>query len=194
MSTKHVPDFGKMPNVKRLRQVARNIPAVLSLLLGATLLIFWIRSYARIDRFDYVRAPACYTVNTACGHFDIELDNNAGYAIPDQGFSWMPWSGPQGARDESMVITTIGTRFPMRTQFLGFTWGPPRGSQYVITGSFLSPFLAACIIPVCRLANHGRRVIRRRRRRSKGSCLKCGYDLRATPDRCPECGATIAAK
>jgi hypothetical protein len=48
---------------------------------------------------------------------------------------------------------------------------------------------AAALPPLAWAAVWDRRARERRRRRRLGLCLACGYDMRATPGRCPECGA-----
>lgn len=61
-------------------------------------------------------------------------------------------------------------------------WNPPE-VLWVSPLWFL--FTLAAILPALRL-----RPLRHRKHRP-GLCRACGYDLRASPDRCPECGSAI---
>lgn len=60
------------------------------------------------------------------------------------------------------------------------------GRHIAIRGA-TSAFVFAIIWGV--LAAIGWRKWKRSQRQESGRCVACGYDLRASPDRCPECGA-----
>ena len=88
-----------------------------------------------------------------------------------------------------------GPRFPQRHRFpgsVGFGWEwsrYPAGGQYF--GAF--PLWAAAVPATVAPAVWAARRLTRRRTCRSGRCPVCGYDLRATPDRCPECGSEPAA-
>jgi hypothetical protein len=60
------------------------------------------------------------------------------------------------------------------------------GLQLVDIGGWFLVMLAA-VIPATWVAS----TLRQRRRARERRCLNCGYDLRASGERCPECGTAV---
>jgi hypothetical protein len=184
----------------------RSLVKVLSLLLLlAPVCVVWVRSYIVIDAVEYlsidpatsVTRPGRVTWCVACA--------DRGLFTSRFGSDVQRWSAPPPgylrrtlyfASEGGPFFTNVKVRLPQRRTplwlaGLGFQFARwPGDPMWEI--SFPLWFLPACVLglPIGLMAL---RRPRRRRRRRCGQCVTCGYDLRATPDRCPECGATMAA-
>ena len=71
-------------------------------------------------------------------------------------------------------ITPMAGTFGLTTEITAYVWWP----------LFLSVVLPAWML----IRNLRSRAMQSRKRAQLGLCPVCGYDLRATPQRCPECG------
>jgi hypothetical protein len=192
--------------MKRLRRWMLNALAVLSLLLCIATVALWARSEHQLDCFIRNISPGlpsdsqpAYLLFTGPGVVDLAKEdpaqwNNIEWDGPELQF----WSGPRSSPpivspDGKMTIYLDAPPWkPPTHEFAGFGW---EGSA-VAMGPNLTPTtwrislplwffaLALSVFPLSRIVSMTGHV----RRRRAGFCAGCGYDLRATPDRCPECG------
>ena len=126
--------------------------------------------------------------STICGTF-VRMTSSAGLAGVQWQRDWpaeIPWS-----RDSRTGLTDWPGDFPEEIRIIGLRIG--RWPTYEMNGQLstvhhqlIVPYwmllVTAIALPAYRLAHWFARS------RLVGMCPVCGYDLRATPDRCPECG------
>jgi hypothetical protein len=189
-----------------MRRVLPNLAAALSLMIGVGLCALWVRSERTLDWLERVRGPVVEHLQTAPGR--VEYARIVG---PDDGrtATFKRYVHRYGVREAGANGTTTTYQRPRRAwRWLGFAFqrsryaadparpgqllplrpNMPVGYTAVTVAVPMWPLVAPLVLVPARMAA---RRWRSRRRRAQGRCVHCGYDLRASPDRCPECGTII---
>ena len=189
--------------MKRLRRIILSALTVLSVVLCMASGVMWARSCWFRDTWSL----------TGASRYSIESSGGA-VSFNHYSYAWKPMFAPENAAP--IVPTPVPYSDHWTLEFtsrayreyggwakqwsaIGFDYGNRGfqfghgGREFVPKGFTLEvpywlPLLLTAVV-VARI-----RLIQRKalRLESAGICGKCGYDLRATPERCPECGAIPA--
>jgi predicted RNA-binding Zn-ribbon protein involved in translation (DUF1610 family) len=169
-----------------------NLLAAVSLVLCAASAALWVRSYFVLDALWYepISCDFEYSVCSTCGRVIIIKYTPLGYLFPRTSARFA-----YETRQPTAVAQPRYVEFALCGMILG--------DDFSNTGSY--PCHVDClIIPHWILlagsatsatlmfwASNGRR---RAYRLAHNLCIRCGYDLRASIARCPECGTAIWAE
>lgn len=164
-----------------------NLLAVVSVLVALVVVVLWLRSsrYCDYGRAGYFHR---HVVMKSRPH-GVEISS-----WPDP--TWVAKPGLEFASYKYDVKNTYGAWMPRPSNaglWLGFGWKQlqfsnepaPRPGAFVCRLPSWFLLLALLAFPAFTLRSWRRAKHRQR----YGLCPACGYDVRATPDRCPECGA-----
>ena len=193
-----------------MRRWLFNIFVAVSLLLFVGTAALWVRSYRGVDQFRFGHpATGFWDLATDTGRLEV-------FGIPsaplNHRFVWRVYPlEPPGNHlgcDRSILWDMYFEYIHKYPSGLELYKGV---AQVWVTNDRLEPasgmlparsvilpiwwVSAALALPVIfRLAWIVPQRARRHRRWRLGLCPACGYDLRASPDRCPECGTPVPAK
>jgi len=166
-----------------MRQLLRwsfNLGAIVSAFLFVATWVLWARSYEFFDTAAWATRMQMVAVQGCRGELAVGRV-----------------TGPQVSRFRPGFICTAEvaggqgrpTAFAQVCGAWGFYFDHPRQAGVGDSRVFYVPLWFVLALSAILPASHIRRRSRlRARRRALGLCARCGYDLRATPDCCPECG------
>ena len=177
-----------------MRRRLLNLLTALSLLLCVVVAALWVRSFWRSDGVQHGGpAETSWGSETGTLVFSRSYPGESGIGSTA---GWEFNSYPVEPREDSPFIN--GQQFRYRA--FGFeiaSYLPARGTVAANGANmrfwyvYVPHWFAVAVLALPPSLGLWRRW-RRRRKIGAGLCPACGYDLRATPDQCPECGAAVS--
>lgn len=166
--------------------------SVISLIMCIATVVLWVRSYRQLDSMELLSGYRAYLVECSAGQITVLLCSKGPWQSP---FA-MPGHPEFRLSNHVQMIDYTGEipsrlGFGHRNLYIVLERGDTVPMVTISLFRFPYPLLMMIFLLTPAWWCAGR--IYRSPQATMCHCIVCGYDLRATPDRCPECGTPIAS-